>query len=105
MIIKRKRGDTYDVLIGVVDKRKAVIPLTTEEFTLSVSSIEEPTAAADIFTSVGSIVDATNGKVGFPIPADTPAGYYFFDIEMVDTASKKRTISEGNYILTQDITK
>ena len=103
--IERKRGDTYDIIISVVDKDLAAIPLTTETFILSVNTAENPTAAADVYTVAGSIADAANGKVTFAVAGTTAAGTYFFDIQMTDTAGKIRTIDKGEYRVVQDITK
>ena len=105
MIIKRKRGDTYDMVISVVDKSNKAIPLTTEAFTLSVSVEAEPVGSPDIMSVTGVISDALNGKVSFPIAGTEPVGEYYYDIEMVGTDSKTRTIDDGIYILKQDITK
>lgn len=103
--IERKRGDTYDIIISVVDKNLDAIPLTSETFILSVSTDENPTASPDIYTAAGTIADAPNGKVSFPVAGTTAAGTYYFDIQMTDTASKIRTIDKGEYRLVQDITK
>jgi len=105
MRIERKRGDTYDIIISVVDADSVAIALTTETFILSVDTTENPTATADTFTSTGAIADALTGKVTFPIVGTTVAGDYFFDIQMVDTLSKIRTIAKGEYRVIQDITK
>ncbi|RLD02259.1 MAG: hypothetical protein DRI65_15035 [Chloroflexota bacterium] len=105
MKIERKRGDTYDIIISVVDGNGDYIVLTSETFQLSVSSEECPTAAPDIFTVAGTIADAATGKVTFAVDGTTVAGTYYYDIELTDTASKIRTIAKDTYLVVQDITK
>lgn len=105
MNIERKRGDTYDIIINVVDSNKAPISLTSETFQLSVSTRQNPTVAPDILSVAGSIVDAPNGKVSFAIDGTQSVGSYYYDIQMTDTASKIRTIAKDTFRVVQDITK
>lgn len=94
--ITRTEGDTYDIIINVVDAQRAAISLTTESFTINVASTED-SITADIFTASGTIIDAPNGKVTFPVAGTTPEGTYYYDIRMVDTGTKVRTIAKGSY--------
>jgi len=105
MKVERQRGDTYDMIISVVDGNKEVIALTTESFQLSVSSKRNPTAVPDIFTIAGTIIDAPDGKVAFIIDGTTPTGTYYYDIQMTDVNGKIRTIGKDTYTVIEDITK
>ena len=106
MKISRFRGDDYANKIAVVDSNGAAITLTTETFTMTVNSEEyPPDNSTEIFTVAGTITDAANGKVSFADDGSTAVGIYFYDIQMVDTLSKKRTIAKDYYVVTQDVTK
>ena len=94
--ITRTEGDTYPIVITVVDAQRVAIPLTSESFTLNVAS-SETSAVADIFTQAGTIIDADNGKVTFDISGSAPEGTYYYDIRMTDTATRIRTIAKGSY--------
>ncbi len=105
--ICRKRGDTFSIEVTVTNKTTgAVEDITGNSFTLSVSSEDSPVAASYLFQSTGTITDAPNGRVDFPISvanADN-LGFYFFDIEMLG-GGLKTTIMGGTFEFTQDITK
>ena len=103
--VERRRGDDYDHEIVVTDGNGKPLTLTTETFRLGISSTEEPTGAPDILDAAGTITDAANGEVAFTIPDSIALGDYFYDIEMTQVDSKKRTIMAGQWNLTQDISK
>ena len=106
MKISRFRGDDYDNKIQVVDSSGAAIPLTTETFTLTVNSEEYPTDTTNqIFTVAGTVTDAANGRVSFADDGTTDFGTYYYDIQMIDTLGKKRTIAKNYYVISQDLTK
>ena len=106
MKITRVRGDNYDNLIQVVDGTGAAISLTSETFTLTVNTEECPTDNSnEVFAVAGVITDAANGRVSFADDGTTDVGTYYYDIQMIDTLSRRRTIAKNYYIVTQDITK
>lgn len=105
--ITRKRGDTYANVLTV--KRNGVaVDITGCTFTLTVDTKPTPPdTSTNVFAITGVIVDATAGRVGFS-PSESQSdrvGTFFYDVQMIDTAGKKRTIKEGKYIFKQDITK
>lgn len=107
--ITRRRGDTFPHRIVVTDSRTGEpVDITGFSFKLTVDPAEFPAdASANLFQVAGVISDPTGGIVEFsPSAADVNhVGDYYYDIEMVDTASKKRTIAHGAFKLVQDITK
>jgi hypothetical protein len=106
-VITRVRGDTYAHKINIIDAdTRLALDVVGNTFTLSVSTLREPTAASYIFQVTGSITDAAAGKVSFPIGAveANNFGNYFFDIEMV-SGTEIRTIDIGSISFIQDITK
>ena len=106
MNITRVRGDNYDNLIQVVDGTGTAISLTSETFILTVNSEECPTDNTnEIFSVAGVVTDAANGRVSFADDGTTDIGTYHYDIQMIDTSGRRRTIAKDYYIVTQDITK
>ena len=104
--VERQRGDDHDHLFQVLDGDYAAIPLTTETFRLTINSEENPTDDTNqLYTVLGSIVEASTGKISFVLTGTLDIGNYFFDIQMTDTAGKKRTIAKGQWNIIQDITK
>jgi hypothetical protein len=107
--IERKRGDTYaDEFEIVSDTTGAVIDISAYTFKLTVDPSPEPTDATNnVFQLTGTITDGPAGLVAFS-PDATQAdnvGEYYFDIELIDAAGKKRSVEKGAYTMTQDITK
>lgn len=105
----RKRGDTYaDEFILKSKRTKQPIDITGFSFKLTVNTKAAPTASdPPEFQIDGTITDGPNGKVEFaPTDADVDrVGKFYYDIQMVDAAGRKRTLVSGRYVLTQDITK
>ncbi len=106
MIIKRSRGDNYDHLFQLLNIENRPIPLSSETFTITISTEENPVNNDNrILTANGTIVDAPNGQVSFPIDGTEPIGTNYFDIQMTDNAGNYRTVVKGQWIISQDITK
>lgn len=106
--LTRKRGDTKSIGMTLKDSDGAVIDVTGYTFSLSVNSDEEPTDVTnELFTSVGVIVDAANGKIAFPVGATEAdnVGEFFYDAQLIDTATEKLTFLRGSFLMTQDIGK
>lgn len=107
--IIRYRGDTYADEITIKSKvTKKPIDITGYSFTLTVDSKQNPTdeTTKKYFIS-GVIVDALAGRVEF-VPTEEQAnlsGQFYYDIQMIDTLGRKRTITSDKYTYKQDITK
>lgn len=107
--IIRRRGDTYPYVIQVVDKCSGdALDITGYSFRLVVDPAKEPVNSTNnIWDVTGVITGPTTGIVEFT-PSTGEAdnqGDFYYDIEMVDTGSKIRTIEYGKFILKQDIAK
>jgi hypothetical protein len=103
------RGDSFETEITVKNKAGSEIDISGFTFALTVNTAPDPSDNTnEVFTVAGVINDALNGKVGFS-PTDTDTDIspdtYFYDIQMIDAASKKRTIVIAQFLITQDITK
>lgn len=105
----RRRGDTYaDEFI--IKSRSTGLPIniTGYTFTLTVDPAKDPVDATNnLFQLTGNIVDAVAGRVEFA-PSASQAdhiGNYYYDVQMIDGASRKRTIVLAKYKFVQDITK
>lgn len=107
--IVRKRGDTYaDEFTIKSASTKLPLNITGYTFLLTVDPASNPTSSAsNLYQLVGTILDAAAGRVEFA-PSATQAdrvGSFFYDVQMVDGAGRKRTIVSGKYKYVQDITK
>lgn len=114
-IITRRRGDTYADLVTVTEP---IVPpatvgvpidITGYSFKMTLDPEKTPaTAANNLYQLTGTIIDAPAGKVEFA-PTEEQAnqtpGTYFYDIQLIDGAGRKRTIALDKYVYTQDITK
>lgn len=108
--ITRKRGDTYADEITVKSKATGLpINITGYTFTMTLDPEKSPaTAANNLYSLIGTIVDAPNGRVEFAptaVQADQVPGLYYYDVQMVDGAGRKRTILLDKYKYEQDISK
>ena len=106
----RKRGDTYaDEFILKSSSTGLPINLTGYSFVLTVDPEKAPaTSANNLYQITGTILDAAGGRVEFApsaLQADQTPGAYFYDVQMVDGAGRKRTIVSGKYKYEQDIGK
>lgn len=105
----RKRGDTYaDEIIVTSTTTKLPINITGYTFKLTVDPKKDPVdSSLNLYQLNGTIIDAAAGRVEFAptaIQADH-IGTYYFDVQMIDTLGRIRTIDSGKYVYTQDITK
>lgn len=108
--ITRKRGDTYADEFTIKSAATGLpLNITGYTFTLTVDPSKEPAdATSNLYALTGTILDAANGRVEFAptaLQADQPIGTYYYDVQMVDGAGRKRTIVAGKYVYKQDITK
>ena len=107
--ITRKRGDTYaDEFVVRSVSTGSPLNLVGSTFFLTVDPDQFPTTAtANLYKLTGVLTDAVNGKVEFAptaVQADK-VGKYFYDMEMVDAAGRRRTLDAGKYTYIQDIGK
>lgn len=107
--ITRKRGDTYAEEVLVVDSAGAAVDITGYSFTLTVDPSKAPVDSSNnVLSLAGVITDAAGGAVEFApsdVQADITPARYWYDIQMVDAAGRKKTIQSGRFTIEQDITK
>ena len=106
----RTRGDTFPDTwrLGT-----AAVPVNITGFTfeMTVDTLAEPgDALTNVYTLTGVITDAPNGLFQFApsgaqADALNPNLEYFYDVQMIDGASAKRTILKSTLTVTQDINK
>lgn len=104
------RGDTPIIPVGITNRvTGAVEDITGYTFTLTVDPSPSPsTAATNLFSVVGVVTDAANGRVEFQpteTNTDLSPSVYFYDVQMVTTAPSKRSVLAGRFEVKQDITK
>lgn len=83
----RRRGDTYAEPVTIVDGDGIPQDITGKLFVMTVSEEEDPVdETSQLFQLVGTITDAENGAVEFPMTDEQAdnAGRFFFDVEMTD---------------------
>lgn len=108
--ITRKRGDTYADEI-IVKSKKTGLPtdITGYSFVMTLDASKAPTdASGNLYSVAGVIIDAAAGRVEFAptaLQADQVANTYYYDIQMIDGAGRKRTIALDKYKYEQDISK
>lgn len=107
--ITRKRGDTYADEIIVKSKTTGLpINITGYSFTMTLDPSKAPVDATNnLYSLTGAIVDAAAGRVEFAptaMQADQ-VGAFYYDVQMVDGAGRKRTVVLDKYTYTQDISK
>lgn len=105
--VTRKRGDT-DPDVFTVSKNRKPTNISGCTFKLSVNSLAQPVdVSTQIYQLVGIVADPATGKVSFQPTEDqaNQVGYFYYDIEMVDSYGDKQTLVWGTYKYEQDITK
>ena len=107
--IVRKRGDTYAIPLTIIDSAGAVQDITGKAFVLTVNSVERPVdASTELFQLVGTVTDAENGEVEFPMTDEQAnhVGEFYYDVEMSDAdGANRRTVLKSSFTMEQDITK
>jgi hypothetical protein len=98
--INRTRGDTWSVVANV-QKNGVALDISGCSFVLTASDHENPNDGyTPAFSIVGTITDAVAGKVEFEWTA-TEADYettLWYDVKMIDAASKIFTLGKGRII-------
>lgn len=105
--VTRKRGDT-DPDVFTVSKGRTPTNLAGCSFKLTVNTLKEPVDnSTEVYQLVGIITDPASGQVTFRPTAEQAdqVGYFYYDIQMVDSYGDIQTVVEGNYVYRQDITK
>jgi hypothetical protein len=107
--ITRRRGDTYADEFTIKSKATGQpLDITGYTFTLTVDPSKAPVSATtNLYQINGVIVEALAGRVEFAptaIQADQ-LGSFFYDVQMVDGAGRKRTVVLDKYKYEQDISK
>lgn len=108
--LRYKRGDSFPSQFTITQSDGVTpINITSWQFTLTVDTQRNPADnTTNQFSVAGVITDAANGVVQFsPSESDTdlsPAKYWY-DIQQIDGAGRKKTIVKDNFIIEQDITK
>ncbi len=108
--ITRKRGDTYADEITVTSATTGLpIDISGYSFVMTLDPEKAPaTAANNLYSITGTIIDGPAGRVEFApsaLQADQAPGTYYYDIQLIDGALRKRTIALDKYVYQQDITK
>ena len=107
MRIERKRGDTESLVMDLMSN-KLPRDITDHSFKLTVNKEMSPIdTKSQLFALDAKIIDKLKGKIAFEFSKETAnfVGQFYFDIEMTKPDSTTRTIAEGQFIFTQDITK
>jgi hypothetical protein len=107
--ITRRRGDTYaDEFVIRSKSTGQPLNITGYTFTLTLDAEKAPAGTAtNVYQLTGVIVDAAAGRVEFA-PSEAQAnhvGTFYYDVQMVDGAGRKRTVVSDKYKYAQDITK
>jgi hypothetical protein len=106
-IITRRRGDTKPDEI-TVRVNGAAIDITGCSFIMTLDPEKAPLSAANnLYSLPGTIVDAAAGRVQFPITAEQAdrIGKFYYDVQMTDAFGNLITLGLDRYVFTQDITK
>ena len=105
--IERKRGDTEELVLDLTSDKKPK-NIVEHTFKLTVNKEMSPIdTRAQLFSIDAIIINPLEGKIAFFFTKEQVnfVGQFFFDIEMTKPNGTTRTISEGHFIFTQDITK
>lgn len=102
------RGDSDAKGFVIQDPAGVAVDITGFTFRLTVNTDLDPDPGTQLFTVVGVIMDAPNGKVAFaPTVADTDQtpGEFFYDVEQTDAEGLVSTVIKGVCEIVQDISK
>ena len=105
------RGDSYPLELTIKDKATGnVVDISGYSFKFTVDEKENPINTDTQKFSVDGVLDAdpATGKASFtPTDSETDLSpkTYFYDVQMIDGSSNKRTIAKGKFKVIQDITK
>ncbi len=107
--IVRRRGDTLPVQVCVKDLVGAIEDIDNSTFVLTVGTEPYPATIGTSIFEVEGVINgpSTDGLVDFAIEGgnELHVGFYYFDVEMVDSTGITDTILYGWYEVKQDKTK
>jgi hypothetical protein len=107
--LKRTRGDTYADEVQVTSiTTKSPVNIKDYTFVLTLDLSESPmTDVNNLYVLQGEIINAAAGLVEFAPTAEQTnrVGTFYYDIQMIDTKGRIRTIDYGVYTFAQDISK
>lgn len=107
--IVRRRGDTLPVQVCVKDLVGAIEDIDNSTFTLTVGTEPYPATLGTSIFDVDGVINgpSTDGLVDFAIEGgdELHVGFYYFDVEMIDSTGITDTILYGWYEVKQDKTK
>lgn len=114
--LQRRRGDTWPLAIQLLQAGTTdpLFPggIAGFSFKLDVDTEKEPagdtTSASNVFSRAGIITDAAENQIEFALSdgeANLTPGTYYYEIEMTDTSSDRRTLMYGKWVVKQDIAK
>ena len=105
--ISRKRGDTRRITFIIKDESGPVPISGWTGFKLTVDPTKAPTDDTTKLEQMTGVLttDGTDGRVHFIPSGSIAPGKWRYDVQGTDTNSEKVTICEGEYVVTQDITK
>ncbi len=102
------RGDSDAKGFAVQTSAGLAVNIAGFTFRLTVNTDKNPAPGTELFTVVGVITDASEGKVGFApsaVDTDQTPGKYFYDVEQTDGSGAISTIIKGACEIIQDISK
>lgn len=112
--LQRQRGDTWPLAIQLLQSGTTtpLVDITGYTFKLAVDTLKDPpgdtTSVTNVFERAGTITDAVNAQLEFQLSdaeANLDPATYYYEIEMTDTSSDRRTLMEGKWVVKQDRAK
>jgi len=105
--ITRKRGDTKRVAFVIKNNGKAVPIGGWTNFKLGIDTLSAPpNGATSVAVLTGAITSGGNdGRVHFIVPANIPAGDYYYDAQATDENGEIGTFVEGSWRVREDRAK
>lgn len=105
--ITRYRGDTYPIYVTVQNENSLPIDITDWTLVMSLCDVSAPTVSDYIWQVTASVSEPENGAAFFDFSDKQMdlVGSFYYDIQIVDQANKKRTIKKGTLKFLQDINK
>src|SRR3990172_1864994 len=97
-VIERKRGDTAPDVIIVLDENGVPRDITGYAYTFTINQEKNPADITQQLVQIaGQLTQPLVGRVEFPwtpVDADQVPGKYWYDVQQVDGAGKKKTIAK-----------
>lgn len=104
---RRKRGDTFPLVLNIKDSAGVAIDITGFTYQLVVDPDPAPVNSLNnLFIVVGSVTNGPGGVVEFAIDTgnEDNLGNFRYEVEQTDGTTIK-TILEGSLIFVQDVAK